>query len=80
MARRIYDEAELTNLVLVAWHEKATLFRMGGTHAANRGDDFGHPGMVVRAQRGDDDPVAGMRPLKSAAILFMGFAMPQEDV
>lgn len=47
MSRGIDDEAKSADLVLVAWHKEAALFRVDGTHATNRGDNFGHAGVVI---------------------------------
>ncbi|RWV83324.1 hypothetical protein GW17_00055085 [Ensete ventricosum] len=73
VARRIDHEAETADMVFVGRHEIAALLDRAAI-TAERGDAFGHAGMVIGANGRDHDPVGGVVSLERAVILLVRFA------
>src|SRR5687768_15740532 len=73
MPMRIDDESKAARVVLVRRHKEAAFLGARAPSAAWRGDDLDKARLLIRRDRGHNDPVVGVLLLESAPILFPGF-------
>ncbi|MFJ6327475.1 MULTISPECIES: hypothetical protein [unclassified Rhizobium] len=61
MAGLIDDEAErAARGIFIAWHQEPALQATRDSASADHGHDLGHPGVLLRPDRGHDDEVSRM--------------------